>query len=611
MVDPACGSGAYLLGMLQELVELQTTLFNVGVDARRLHELKLHIIERNLYGVDIDEFAVNIAMLRLWLSLAIEYEGAKPDPLPNLDFKIVRGDSLLGPDPSHLDQSRYQIQISDLPGLKARYMRATAHKDQLRRRIVAAERQLRADLGVTAVPAGVIDWRIEFAEVVAARGGFDIAIANPPYVRMEKLNKSDEDQYKASFPVVAASRADLLVFFYARAIELLVPGGSLVFITSNSFTKRRYGTKLRRHLAKILTIDTVIDFGEVKIFNATVEVFVLAARKTAVGLEATVSGHNLYPLLARRLGRAGSVEQAREAMRRLPEDLETEVANFPQARLGGSEWRIEDESINVLFERLMNQGRPLGEFVDGRIYMGVKTGLNEAFVIDQAKRDILVAADPKSAEMIRPWLRGRDIKRWTPDWNGLFIIFANRGVDIDRYPAIREHLEWYRPQLEQRATAHLHPWYELQQPQEGIFPEFERPKIIWPEFARSVRFCFDSNGTYVNNKCYVIPVDVMWMLAVLNSDLIEFLLCQITNSLRGGFMQLYYHYTSRLPIVPPAASIQSRLESIVHSGTAGESVDSDELNAMVYDLYALSAEDVVFVSDWFERRSLLVESSKQ
>ena len=99
VVDPACGSGAYLLGMMQELVELQTALFNVGVDAKGLYELKLDVIERNLYGVDVDDFAVNIAMLRLWLSLAIDYEGETPPPLPNLDFKALCGDSLLGPRP--------------------------------------------------------------------------------------------------------------------------------------------------------------------------------------------------------------------------------------------------------------------------------------------------------------------------------------------------------------------------------------------------------------------------------------------------------------------------------------------------------------------------------
>ena len=130
VVDPACGSGAYLLGMMQELVDLQTALYNVGVDPRGLYELKLHIIQRNLYGVDIDEFAVNIAMLRMWLSLAIDYEGDSPPPLPNLDFKVVRGDSLLGPDPSAGVEvqgalGRDAEQVRRLGQRKAEYMRAS------------------------------------------------------------------------------------------------------------------------------------------------------------------------------------------------------------------------------------------------------------------------------------------------------------------------------------------------------------------------------------------------------------------------------------------------------------------------------------------------------
>ena len=597
--------------MLQELVELQTALFNVGVDARSLHQLKLHIIERNLYGVDIDKFAVNIAMLRLWLSLAIEYEGEEPDPLPNLDFKIVCGDSLLGPDPSPAvqgDLSTEQIKASNLGELKAAYMRATAGKDALKREIVAAEEQLRADMGMEAVPTGVVDWRIVFAEVFVDRAGFDVAIANPPYVRMEKLNKSDEDSYKANFPVVAASRADLLVYFYARSTQLLRPGGSLVFITSNSFTKRGYGKKLRQHLSKALTIDTIIDFGEVKVFNATVEVFVLVARNLAADLEAGVSGHNLYPLLARRLGRGGSWEQVQEALRRLQEDLVTEVSSFRQSRLSGSEWRIEDEPISDLFERLMQQGAPLGELVDGRIYAGVKTGLNRAFVIDQAKRDALVAADSRSAEIVKPWLRGKDIKRWTPEWSGLYIVFTNRGVDIDRYPAVREHLEWYRPQLEQRATAHLHPWYELQQPQEGIFARFDRPKIVWQDIAREVRFALDTQAYSPDMTSFVMVSDSHWLLTLLNSRLSEFLLCQITSSLPGGFLRPKRQYMVRLPIMTPGSDLQIRLESVAQAAVTGESVDTDQLNGMVYDLYGLSANDIALINDWFERRSLVADN---
>ena len=158
VVDPACGSGAYLLGMMQELVDLRQALFDVGVDARSLYDLKLHIIQRNLYGVDIDEFAVNIAMLRLWLSLVIEYEGDQPEPLPNLDFKVVRGDSLLGPDPSpdsygDLFRHRAHTVAARLADLKARHMAATTDKDALRDKIKRVQDDLRDALADTPPPA--------------------------------------------------------------------------------------------------------------------------------------------------------------------------------------------------------------------------------------------------------------------------------------------------------------------------------------------------------------------------------------------------------------------------------------------------------------------------
>ncbi len=137
IVDPACGSGAYLLGMMQELVELQTALYNVRADDRSLYDLKLHIIQRNLYGVDNDEFAVNIAMLRMWLSLAIEYEGERPEPLPNLDFKVVRGDSLLGPDPS----AGVEVQGDAGPGRRADSAAARAAQGEYMRASTGPEKE--------------------------------------------------------------------------------------------------------------------------------------------------------------------------------------------------------------------------------------------------------------------------------------------------------------------------------------------------------------------------------------------------------------------------------------------------------------------------------------
>ena len=388
-------------------------------------------------------------------------------------------------------------------------------------------------------------WPIAFPDVLREgdpNAGFDVVLANPPYVRMEKLDNEDELSYGEAFPEVSASRADILVYFYARALQILRPDGQLAFITSNSFTKRKYGKKLRGYLPNALAIDRVIDFGEVKIFDATVEPYVLIGHKTAPELSRTLLGHNLHGPLTRALGGRGSVERVREEIQGLTEYLKAEVSSFPQSRLTDAEWRIEDEQINVLFERLMNQGTPLGELVKNQIYMGVKTGLNSAFVIDQAKRDELVEDDPRSAELIKPWLRGKDIKRWKADWTGLYIIFTNRGVKIDQYPAIQEHLMWFRSQLEGRATSHTHPWYELQQPQEGIYHEFDGPKVILPDFARTVRFTFDSDGHFIANTCYFIPNASRWLLAFMNSSLFEFLLSQITNTPPGGFMKLHSDY---------------------------------------------------------------------
>ncbi|MDE0630486.1 MAG: Eco57I restriction-modification methylase domain-containing protein [Caldilineaceae bacterium] len=611
IVDPACGSGAYLLGMMQELVELQTTLFSdqLLADSQSLYDLKLRIIQRNLYGVDNDRFATNIAMLRLWLALAIEYEGERPEPLPNLDFKIVCGDSLLGPDPDpksfgDLFRAGVHMAADDLAILKEKFLGSTgAEKDRLKKQVEELQDQLKSARAEASPPPEVVDWSVEFAEVFEKRGGFDIVVANPPYVRQEGLTLQKTELARL-YPEVYDGRADVLVYFYARAVQLLRSDGSLSFITSNTFTKRKYGAKLRNLLSSQVTIARLIDFGEVKIFGATVEVLVLVGRKSPPVHNSIVRGHNLYPLLTRKLGRSASVEKAGDEMTRLADHLKAEEALFPQTRLRNSVWRIEDENVNRLFEQLMSQGTPLDEFSDGHIFRGVVTGPNKAFVIDRAKRNELVAADSRSAALINPWLRGKDIKRWSAEWAGLYIIFVNRGIDIEMYPAIEEHLSHFRTQLEQRATSHLHPWYELQQPQEGIYHYFSNHKIVWPDIARDVRFAYDTDGCYLGNTGYIMPTEAMWMLAVLNSFLFEFLLCQIANSLRGGFVRLIHQYVSRLPIVTPDSLRKNRLMDIAQTCVSGDTVDDDELNDIVSGLYKLSDRDIALIKDWFERRSL-------
>ena len=285
VVDPACGSGAYLLGMMQELVDLQTTLFNVGVDAKSIYDLKLEIIQRNLYGADIDGFAVNIAMLRLWLSLVIEYEGDKPEPLPNLDFKIACGDSLLAPDPNPAEQGNIfteAIRNSKLSGLKGEYLRENRpeHKHNLRERIAEVEEKLRLALGGAAASDDVVDWLIKFAEVMGG-GGFDIVVANPPYVNMVEMEKTDAEyrgEIRSLFQT-ARGAFDIFVPFIERGFQVLSSSGVMAFVVPNKMLSAEYAKTVRKYAVRHSQILSITDLSDVSVFGASVYPIIFLATK--------------------------------------------------------------------------------------------------------------------------------------------------------------------------------------------------------------------------------------------------------------------------------------------------------------------------------------------
>ena len=269
----------------------------------------------------------------------------------------------------------------------------------------------------------------------------------------------------------------------------------------------------------------------------------------------------------------------------------------------------------------MNQGKPLGEFVNSRIFVGLKTGLNEAFVIEQAKRDELIEEDPNSAELIKPYLKGRDIKRWHVEQTGLFAIAIQSSSDLganhpwskeksvekardsfrETFPAIWDHMRFFEKGLYTRSDQGKF-WWELRSC--TYYHEFAVPKIIWPNIAREVRFGFDDCGMYTDMTCFFTPTNSMWLLAVLNSKLAKLLLCQITNTVPGGFMEMKTQYMSRLPIITPNQTKQRKLAAIARSGITGRVIDEDQYNGIVYDLYGLSPAEVRLVEGWFERRSL-------
>ncbi len=287
--DPACGSGAYLLGMLHELLELRAALFEQKrLDDATLYQRKLEIIQRNLYGVDIDPFAVEIARLRLWLSLVVDDTRNPLDDhgadvsLPNLDFKIEVGDSLLAPDPqggAQPDLFRQQ-QIEQYERLKSEYMRA--HSDEEKRMLRAEIDRLREEIRQWAHPNAAIegfDWRVEFAEVFR-ESGFDIVLANPPYVRQELIDPIAKKKLIQHYADVAEGRSDLYVYFYARALQLLKPNGMHVFVCSNSWLDVGFGGKLQGYLLQNAHIRAIYDSAlERQFASADVNTVITILRK--------------------------------------------------------------------------------------------------------------------------------------------------------------------------------------------------------------------------------------------------------------------------------------------------------------------------------------------
>ena len=283
VLDPACGSGAFLLGMMQEIIALNDSLFRAGAAEEILYRQKLNIISRNLHGVDQDPAAVGIAMLRLWLSLAVDYDGAgPPDPLPNLELKLAAGDAVAGPDPQQLDFTRQSIVNSELQQNIADYTIAHGwRKDALKEKVATARQQLRDNMR-DAAPHGIIEWRIDFADVML-NGGFDIVIANPPYVRQEEIKP---DAYKnglaRNYPQAAGKRSDLYCYFYARALQLLRPRGMHVFVCSNSWLDVGYGAKLQEYLLNNAAVEAIYESAVERQFStAAINTLISIIRKGA------------------------------------------------------------------------------------------------------------------------------------------------------------------------------------------------------------------------------------------------------------------------------------------------------------------------------------------
>ena len=396
-VDPACGSGAFLLGMLQEILALNDSLFRAGHTAESLYRQKLDIITNNIYGADKDALAVSTAMLRLWLSLAVDYDGAgPPEPLPNLDLKLVAGDAIAGPDPQQLDFTLQSIVESGLQKDIADYTTAQGQqKATLKQRVDDTKKELRDNMK-SAAPAGVVEWRIDFADVML-NGGFDVVIANPPYVRQEEITpKAYKDALTKQYGDATVARSDLYCYFYARGLQLLRDGGMHVFVCSNSWLDVGYGAKLQEHLLKTAHVQAIYESAVQRQFaTADINTIISVIRKADTVADGDLTRFvslraEFDDALAEPTNRR-EITQTRAGMRAAG----TSGRKFVGDKWGGKYLRAPD----IYHAILNNYGDKLVRLGDvATVRFGIKTGANDFFYLTPER----IAEFDIEAEYYRP-----------------------------------------------------------------------------------------------------------------------------------------------------------------------------------------------------------------
>ncbi len=621
-----------------------TSIFNAS-RFERDYVRKLFLIENAIFGTDIQPVAVQIAKLRFFIALICDQKtNAKAEnqgvlPLPNLETRIVAANTLL-PIGSAVAGRLGQADLLDqqLDQLRAalrevRHEHFQARSPAGKRRCRERDASLRAELAEVLRGSGLpaktakqlAEWDPYDQNTFApffdpawmfgdaylrgrARGetGFDTVAGNPPYVRQEKI-KDIKDDLKPHYPETFTGTADLYVYFYDRALQLLRPGGILSFITSNKWYRAAYGEKLRAHLGRTTTLLHAIDFGDAPVFTAIAYPTILIARKAA--------------------------PPAKHAFRALnwdPETPNSEIANFAkfydakatriaQSSLSSESWRFIARKGQDLLDKIRAVGTPLTEFVHGCFYNGIKTGLNDAFVVDDATRDRLIAEDSKSADVLKPFLRGRDVKRWRIESADLWVIYlpwhfplhadsgqtaasAKAEAEFRRqFPALHRHVARFKDDLLKRDKSEIgirYEWYALSRPRFENREAFDAPKVVIPCIEKSVAFAVDQAGFYGNDKTsFVISDTPEALCAVLNSKVHWWYAKEHYPTKQGGFVEFKPTFMADFPVpkLDGVADVLTNLARILAFSPTGVTPHPRDplmrdyyeelLNALVYELY--------------------------
>jgi adenine-specific DNA-methyltransferase len=672
-LDPACGSGAFPMGLLQKLIHVLKRLDpdnsrwksqNRKPYERRLAEAetivdaeerdkkieeettalqkldrdfsdanyadyarKLYLIEKCIYGVDIQPIAVQIAKLRFFISLIVSQ---KIDPatansnitaLPNLETKLVAANSLIPierPEQADLFRNKaIEAKERELSAMQARYFGARTVKTKRKRRddINTLRDELaellKKDLSLPEADAKKMAAWDQFDQNSAApffdpewmfglTTKFDITIGNPPYVRQEEIKDQKpalEKHYKGSkaLPGSYSGTADLYVYFIQRSIELLNPGGAFAFITSNKWYRAKYGERLRNWLNRQAEIKTVIDFGDADVFDAIAYPTILVATRRKETMAGAMPGEMLRVMNWPR-------DMSREDVPKFPEHMKSLHFTMPQKALTVDGWQLEPQVKRQLLERIRAAGNPLGEYVEGNILYGIKTGLNRAYIVSTAEKESLIAEHPSSSKVLKPLLMGRDIKRWgvEPDGNWIIQIESSENahhpwsnktenaaeqIFSETFPAVARHLFKFKSDLKKRTDQGKYFW-ELRSC--DYWNKFDQPKIFAPEIQNSVQYAPDLEGfRCVNKACIIVHSDWKFLLPILNSTVSWWFSQQIFTSKQGGFYEFTRQFLFQIPVPRYAIGQKTFVSSVadVVGFKKGDARMEQLLNGFVYELF--------------------------
>jgi len=528
ILDPACGSGSFLIGAYTRLLDYHRDYYlkNPDKNSNKFYQgkggayhltiaEKKRILLNNIFGVDIDTQAVEVTKLSLLLKVLEDesqetigqtYRMFHERALPDLDANIKCGNSLIGPD--FYDNT--QLDLFD-------------------------EHKIRK--------INAFDFKSEFPKIFSQKTpGFNAVIGNPPYVRQEGLAEFKNYFLRKYKTYIGTS--DLYVPFIEKGVNLLNKNGRFAYIVANKWMRANYGKPLREWLLN-QGIEEIIDFGDLPVFQgATTYPCILTISKTASKESFTAADLSTLDFTD------------------LADHVSDNSFTVTSKNLSLNGWTLLTDDQNKLIDKIKSNGIPLQDYVEGKIYYGIKTGLNKAFVINDQTRRELIDADPKSKEIIKPFLAGRDIHRYVPPEPHNYIIFLPKGWTNHRYynqsnkwqafcsefPAAAKYLAQFQKAAQKRYDKGDY-WWELRACH--YYSEFEKPKLIYPNICKSPQFTFDDHNFFTNQKCFIIARDDKYLLAVLNSSLMKFLFRHMLPRLRGGYYEPSYFYFSKFPICSP------------------------------------------------------------